>query len=99
MNRVIIASAAKQTHGIATSLAVVFATAMSLLAMTSVIGCSKSSAPTSQSSLPEPDNAMTRYVEGLADDQRRAKLMEERANRAIAKQQNEADQINQATNQ
>jgi hypothetical protein len=50
-------------------------------------GCSKSSAPVAQAPDAGPDNAMTRYVENLAQDERRAQQVADKANAVIARDQ------------
>ena len=58
-------------------------------ALSGLAACSKS----------EPDNAMTRYAEGLAQDQQAAKVVANKANAVIAKENKAVDQANQANQQ
>ena len=59
-------------------------------------GCSKEPANAVAAKDPGPDNAMTRYAENLAQDERRA---QEVANKANATIEQEQKMSNQATNQ
>src|SRR5438045_2968978 len=48
----------------------------------------------------EPDNAMTRYAQNLADDQRKAQMVADKANRVIAQEQRMGNEAaNQGANQ
>jgi hypothetical protein len=56
--------------------------------------CSK--APTQTAKDNGPDNSFTRYAEGLANDEARAKVVADKANAVIAKEQ---QMTNQATHE